>query len=106
MRKDDFAAGLFVRAQANPRAAIVGPRIGSGKIDSHAWREQFVADNRTAERPQPGATPGQDRAQKNGPDDRGHSGLFGTVRARSARLWRDDQTQQRETSPLRMVISA
>jgi hypothetical protein len=67
MRKHDFATGLFLRARNQPWAAIVGPRIGSGKIDSHAWGEQFVADNWTAERPQSGAIPGQDRAQKKWP---------------------------------------
>jgi hypothetical protein len=45
MRKVEFAAGQFYAAQADPWACIVGLRLGSGKIVSHAWREQFVADN-------------------------------------------------------------
>ena len=45
MRKAEFAAGVVMQAQADPWAAIVGRRVGSGKIVWHAWREQFVADN-------------------------------------------------------------
>jgi hypothetical protein len=47
MRKVEFAAGQFYAAQADPWACIVGLRLGSGKIVSHAWREQFVADNQS-----------------------------------------------------------
>jgi hypothetical protein len=45
MRKVEFAAEQFYAAQADPWASIVGPRLGSSKIVSHARREQFVADN-------------------------------------------------------------
>jgi hypothetical protein len=48
MRKVEFAAAVAIRCgEARPTlpAGIVGPRVGSGKLVSHAWREQFVADN-------------------------------------------------------------
>jgi hypothetical protein len=48
MCKVEFAAAVATscgEARLTLPAGIVGPRVGSDKLVSHAWREQFVADN-------------------------------------------------------------
>ena len=88
--------------QAVPWADIVGRRAGSGKNVSHARREQL---SQTTERQGIRSTPRHSagNGQKKGPEDRGHTGLFGPCALVRRGFDGEDQTQQRGTSPLRMV---
>jgi len=45
MRKAEFAAGLVGRARADLWAVLWDRAPAARKIVSHAWLEQFVADN-------------------------------------------------------------
>jgi hypothetical protein len=86
MRKDDFAARQFYAAQGDRGHALWDRDLAAARpfrtpdvSNSSQTTQRQGLSRRSATRPGNGR-------KKNGPEDRGHNSVFGTMRARSARL--------------------